>query len=158
MQLTFVCGPDKTFSDKSKGPTGINWAQRFALYKCTVLKLPSNHRARLLAWYDIRIFGKASISNPVALSTLEQGLEDVNDLIERLGSADLEVPADLPTVSLTPQVALPPPCDNADAIEAQPTFSAATAMEGDVEGNGTALTRKTTRARKAKRGTATGRH
>jgi len=92
--MTFVCGPDQAFAEKAKGPSGINWRARFSQYKCIVLRLQPAHCSRLLAWYDGRIFSRPTVSavqtNP---GTSESGFNEIEDLIQQLGDADVVSPS-----------------------------------------------------------------
>jgi hypothetical protein len=89
-QLTFVCGPDQTFSEKSRGPSGIEWGQRFDLYKQTILRLPPSYYSFLLAWYDNKIFVEPDATSASAASpSTPQQHQDVDDLIWRMNNADV---------------------------------------------------------------------
>jgi hypothetical protein len=93
LQMTFVCGPDQAFSEKAKGPSGVDWRARFSQYKCIVLRLPPAHRSRLLALYDERLFSRPPTS---AIQTnsgaFESGVDEIDDLFQRLGDADVDSP------------------------------------------------------------------
>jgi hypothetical protein len=92
--MTFVCGPDQAFSERAKGPSAVDWRARFSQYKCIVLRLQPAHRSRLLAWYDERIFLRPTISaiqtNP---GPSEPRFDEIEDLIQRLGDADVDTPS-----------------------------------------------------------------
>ncbi|KAN0128296.1 hypothetical protein V8E53_013880 [Lactarius tabidus] len=100
-KLTFVCGPDQTFS-KLGGVTRVNWKDHFRLYKQTILQMPPQYYNFLLAWYNIRIFGPTSIASaPIDPPSLQQqGADDVDDLI-RCMTANVDVGQPLSTVSIT---------------------------------------------------------
>ena len=83
LQLTFVCGPDATFSDRTRGPTNVNWKQHFNQYKQTVLRLPPDLSASLFSWYDLRVFGHIPASGASTTTAHVQGHGDVDELIER---------------------------------------------------------------------------
>jgi len=51
----FICGPNQIFSEKSRGPSSVDWRDHFLLYKQTILKLPPNYFTFLFA-YDKQIF------------------------------------------------------------------------------------------------------
>ena len=84
LQLMFVCGPDATFSDRTRGPTNVNWKQHFNQYKQTVLRLPPDLSASLFSWYDLRVFGHIPASGASTTTAHVQGHGDVDELIERL--------------------------------------------------------------------------
>lgn len=92
--MTFVCGPDQAFSEKAKGPSGVDWRARFSQYKCIVLRLPPAHRARLLAWYDERLFSSRPPTSTVQTNSdaFESGIDEIDDLIQRLDDADVDSP------------------------------------------------------------------
>ncbi|KAF8266830.1 hypothetical protein EI94DRAFT_1701468 [Lactarius quietus] len=81
--LTFVCGPDQVFSEKSKGPSNVGWRDRFWDYKQAILRFPPQYISFLLSWYDHRIFPAKSGASTSANSTLtsQQGPNDIDDLI-----------------------------------------------------------------------------
>ncbi|KAI0290360.1 hypothetical protein BC826DRAFT_1106339 [Russula brevipes] len=108
--MTFVCGPDQIFSEKLKGPSGIEWGKRFLQYKCTILRLPPHRRSELYTWYNKEVFKKPSPSATVTES--ESGVDDIDELIHRLEDTDVEQPAseyadstqdDTPLVPLEPE-------------------------------------------------------
>ncbi|KAF8268766.1 hypothetical protein EI94DRAFT_1700013 [Lactarius quietus] len=72
--LTFVCGPDQVFSEKSKGPSNVGWRDRFRDYKQAILRFPP------------QIFPAKSGASTSANSTLtsQQGPNDIDDLIRRM--------------------------------------------------------------------------
>ncbi|KAF8266994.1 hypothetical protein EI94DRAFT_93827 [Lactarius quietus] len=86
--LIFACTPDQTFSDKTKGPSNIDWREHFTLYKHTVFRIPDDQRVNLFAWYDQHIFGTTVVNVPT-LNALEQGHGEVDNLIEHLFQANL---------------------------------------------------------------------
>jgi len=89
--MTFVCGLDQTFSEKAKGPSGVDWGARFSQYKCIVLCLPLSNRSRLLAWYDEHLFLRPITSAVQTNSgTFDSGADEIDDLIQRLGDADVD--------------------------------------------------------------------
>jgi hypothetical protein len=89
-QLTFVCGPDQTFSEKVRGLSGIEWGQRFDLYKQTILRLPPAYYSFLLAWYDNKIFAEPDTTSASAASpSTPQQHQDIDDLIWRMNNADV---------------------------------------------------------------------
>jgi hypothetical protein len=105
LQLTFACGPDATFSDKTRGPTNINWKQRFNQYKQTILLLPSELSTGLFAWYDQRIFRSISASGASNTTASAQGHGDIDELIDRLRRQAIvahEIPAQAPSLALVP--------------------------------------------------------
>jgi len=88
--MTFVCGPDQTFSEKAKGPSSVDWGARFSHYKCIVLRLPLSNRSRLLAWYNKRLFLRPITSAAQTnLGTFDSGADEIDDLIQWLGDADV---------------------------------------------------------------------
>jgi hypothetical protein len=109
LQLTFICGPDQIFTEKSKGQSGVDWGKRHQQYKCTILRLPPPRRSELLAWYDKEVFKTPSPSAMVTES--ESGVDEIDELIHRLEDTDVEQPAshtgstqgDSPLVSLEPE-------------------------------------------------------
>ncbi|KAH9055116.1 hypothetical protein EDB83DRAFT_2521326 [Lactarius deliciosus] len=104
-QIMFVCGPDKTFSERTKGPTNIEWGDRFLTYKQMVLSFPPNYYTFLLSWYDERVFLTSSTSESRNLSsTPQQGLKALNpvdDLIQRMSNTTV-VPTRSLSASVTP--------------------------------------------------------
>jgi len=110
--MTFICGPDQMFSEKSKGPSGVEWGKRYLQYKCTILRLPPLRRSELLAWYNNEVF---KTSSPSTMETeSESGVDDIDELIHRLEDTDVEQLAspyagstqdDSPLVSLEPEPA-----------------------------------------------------
>lgn len=108
--MTFVCGPDQAFAEKAKGPTGIDWRARFSQYKRMILRFPSAYRIRLLAWYDERIFSRPTTSAvQTSLGMSESGFDEIDDLIQRLGDADVDSQFNSlsPTASMTPLLQYP---------------------------------------------------
>ncbi|KAH8984061.1 hypothetical protein EDB86DRAFT_2833660 [Lactarius hatsudake] len=97
--ITFVCGPDQTFSERTKGPTGIQWGDRFLLYKKMVLKLPPDYYTALLSWYDERIFSKQTKTSASAKlpSKPKQGHDTVDDLINHMSRTNVAPAWSLPT-------------------------------------------------------------
>ena len=90
--MLFVCGPDQTFSEKGKGPSGVEWGTRFSQYKYFILQLTPEHRSRLLSWYDQRIFGSTTLS-VVETNTTPSGstfvTQDLADVLSQLDNADI---------------------------------------------------------------------
>ncbi|KAF8259365.1 hypothetical protein EI94DRAFT_1813455 [Lactarius quietus] len=82
-KLTFVCGPNQVFSEKSKGPSNVSWRERFQDYKQAILQFPPQYISFLLSWYDHRIFPAKSVASTSANSTLtsQQGPNDIDNLI-----------------------------------------------------------------------------
>lgn len=78
-----MCSPDSTFSDKTIGPSGVNWKEHFTSLKQTLLSSPQ-YCAELLSWYDAQIFTKTRglSSTPTA-----PALGEVDELIQRLFQA-----------------------------------------------------------------------
>ncbi|KAH8982868.1 hypothetical protein EDB83DRAFT_2536489 [Lactarius deliciosus] len=103
--ITFVCGPDKMFSERTKGPTNIEWGDRFLTYKQMVLSFPPDYYTFLLSWYDERVFLTSSTSESGNLSsTPQQGLKALNpvdDLIQRMSNTTV-VPTRSLSASVTP--------------------------------------------------------
>ncbi|KAH9168213.1 hypothetical protein EDB89DRAFT_2074152 [Lactarius sanguifluus] len=107
--VTFVCGPDKMFSEKTKGPANIVWGDCFLVYKQMVLSLPPDYYTYLLSWYDERIFPESSTSvsgdlSSTPKSTPQQGLKSLNpvdDLIQRMSNTNV-VPTRSLSASVTP--------------------------------------------------------
>ena len=83
-QLTFVCGPDLIFSNKTRGPSNVDWKERFDQYKEAVLRLPSDYSTKLFSWYDQHIFGSIPANGAPNTTAHAQGRGDVSELIERL--------------------------------------------------------------------------
>jgi hypothetical protein len=83
-----VCTPDQSLSDP-KSPSGINWKVRFKLYKRAILRFPDKYRMELLSWYDNQVFAKVNTVSPGGSGSLDQGIEDVEDLVERLYQAEV---------------------------------------------------------------------
>ncbi|KAI9441950.1 hypothetical protein BJY52DRAFT_1195037 [Lactarius psammicola] len=102
--LTFVCGPDQTFSEKASGLSGVDWRDRFLLYKKTILKLPSDYFSFLFAWYDEQIFGTTADTSASTdpLSTPQHGLKDVDDLIERMTNTNVAHASSLSAAAAVP--------------------------------------------------------
>jgi hypothetical protein len=119
--MTFVCGPDQTFAERAKGPSAVDWRARFSQYKCIVLRLQPAHRSRLLAWYDERIFSRPTVSVVQTTPTAsESRFDEIEDLIQRLGDADVDSPS-IPLSFASPssqRPASPPP--EADAAMSEP--------------------------------------
>ncbi|KAH9017268.1 hypothetical protein EDB85DRAFT_2155303 [Lactarius pseudohatsudake] len=67
--LTFVCGPDQTFSEKSKGQSCVHWGERFLLYKQAILKFPPQYYEQLISWYNAQIFGTRKDKTATSEST-----------------------------------------------------------------------------------------
>ncbi|KAH9993317.1 hypothetical protein BJV74DRAFT_795625 [Russula compacta] len=79
--LTFVCGPDQTFTQKTKGKSKIVWKMHFLQYKQTILHFLSSYCKHLLAFYDVHIFGESLISVPESLEPTETALNDIDDVL-----------------------------------------------------------------------------
>jgi len=80
--MTFVCGLDQTFSEKAKGPSGVDWGAHFSHYKCIVLHLPPSNHSRLLAWYDECLFSRPITSAAQTNSgAFNSGANEIDDLI-----------------------------------------------------------------------------
>ncbi len=105
--MTFVCGPDQAFAEKAKGPSSVDWRACFSQYKCIVLCLPPAHHSWLLAWYDKCLFSRSTTSavqtNP---GTFESGYNEIDDLIQWLGDADIDSPFN-PLLSASPSFQYP---------------------------------------------------
>ncbi|KAI9455174.1 hypothetical protein BJY52DRAFT_1188537 [Lactarius psammicola] len=99
--LIYACSEDRSFS-KTEGASGVNWDQRFKLYKQAILRFPDNYRADLFAWFDMRVFAKASTVSSSGSGSLHQGLEDVEDLVERLHQAEVTSITSNPPTSSSP--------------------------------------------------------
>ncbi|KAH9001525.1 hypothetical protein EDB92DRAFT_1939292 [Lactarius akahatsu] len=89
--LTFVCGPDQTFSEKSKGQSCVDWGERFLLYKQAILKFPPEYYERLISWYNAQIFGTCKDKTATSESTSAKKpppprgrFSDVDDLIQHM--------------------------------------------------------------------------
>ncbi|KAH9959377.1 hypothetical protein BGW80DRAFT_1464759 [Lactifluus volemus] len=106
--LTFVCGPDTTFNGNGRCQSGVNWKNRFSLYKRAILHFPSAYRSCLLSWYDQRVFDTVPTSALVDASGIDNGLSAVNDLIHRMHDTTFSPtdPGPSPVISAPP---LPPP-------------------------------------------------
>ena len=91
--MLFVCGPDQTFSEKGKGPSGVDWGTRFSQYKYFILRLTPEHRSHLLSWYDQHIFG-GTTSSVVQTNATPSGstfvTKDLADVLSRLDNADID--------------------------------------------------------------------
>ncbi|KAI0258985.1 hypothetical protein BC834DRAFT_847019 [Gloeopeniophorella convolvens] len=57
--LLFVCGPDGSFGNQSTGPSGVNWEERYEIYKDVILRMPEPFRCDLLEMYNKAIFDKS---------------------------------------------------------------------------------------------------
>lgn len=79
LQLTFVCGPNKTFGEKGD-TTGIKWKTSFSRYKYTFLLFPEDHRSRPLAWYDKQIFNDATNTTPSLQANVEPTKVHTNEI------------------------------------------------------------------------------
>jgi hypothetical protein len=103
--MSFICGPDQDFSEKSIGPSGVVWGQRFSDYKCTILCLTPRLHSQLLSWYDEGIFGRTTLSvvpnnSSPGPSGSASVTNDIDDLINQLDNAD--VVSELDPYSETP--------------------------------------------------------
>ncbi|KAI9433793.1 hypothetical protein BJY52DRAFT_1198444 [Lactarius psammicola] len=99
--LIYACSEDRSFS-KTEGASGVNWDQHFKLYKQAILRFPDNYRMDLFAWFDMRVFAKASTVSSSGSGSLHQGLEDVEDLVERLHQAEVTSITSNPPTSSSP--------------------------------------------------------
>lgn len=92
IQLTFICGPDLSFAGGTKGPSGVEWGERFLFYKQAVLKLLRPYYTHILSWYDNQLFGNTVMATSASAhppSQSRQGLNDIDDLIKRMTHADV---------------------------------------------------------------------
>ncbi|KAH9166646.1 hypothetical protein EDB89DRAFT_2075584 [Lactarius sanguifluus] len=123
--ITFVCGPDQTFSEMTTGPTGIEWGERFLLYKKMVLKLPPDYYTALLSWYDEQIFSKPTKTSTSAKlpSKPKRGHDTIDDLIGRMSRSNVTPAWSLPT-SATPHY------EDEEFISPSPSFSSAPGSPG----------------------------
>ncbi|KAI9432012.1 hypothetical protein H4582DRAFT_2102612 [Lactarius indigo] len=85
--LTFACSPDQIFSDKSRGPSGIDWKYRFTLNKRAILCFPSGYRKSLLSWYNNKLFG--TVTTEETSNSYEDGLEGVYGLVARVQQVEI---------------------------------------------------------------------
>ncbi|KAF8267082.1 hypothetical protein EI94DRAFT_1802179 [Lactarius quietus] len=104
--VLYACSLDQSFSDKAKGPSGINWKERFTRYKQAILSFPPNYRNNLLSWYDQQIFAKTTAS--LCMGSLVPNLGEVEDLVEHLFQADVSHASNPPTGSSSSQGVLTP--------------------------------------------------
>ncbi|KAH9969239.1 hypothetical protein BJV74DRAFT_889798 [Russula compacta] len=79
--LTFVYGPDQTFTQKTKGESKIAWKMHFLQYKQTILHFPSSYHKHLLAFYNVHIFRESLISVPESLELTETALNDIDNIL-----------------------------------------------------------------------------
>ncbi|KAH9997451.1 hypothetical protein BJV74DRAFT_794945 [Russula compacta] len=86
--LTFVCGPDQTFTQKTKGKSKVAWKMHFLQYKQMILCFLPSYCKRLLAFYDVHIFGESLISVPESLEPTETALNDIDDVPQHLDNVD----------------------------------------------------------------------
>lgn len=126
VQLTFACGPDTVFSAKTRGPSNVDWKQRFTQYKHTILLLPPELSTALFSWYDQRVFGSISATGPSSTSVSVQGLGDVNDLIVRLRRQAIAA-RESPTPLAAPSPALVQPT----TVEVDPLLVPSIHVSGD---------------------------
>ncbi len=123
------------------------------MYKQAVLRFPLTYHTELLAWYDKQIFGKDTItesSSAMGTGSLVQGLEDVEDLVERLHHAEVTASHSLvlspsvqpmatepspPLVPCTPSLAngAPDPDQMGQPVNEVPDCEQNTAKSGTVE-------------------------
>ncbi|KAH8976585.1 hypothetical protein EDB86DRAFT_2839908 [Lactarius hatsudake] len=120
--LTFVCGPDQTFSEKSKGQSCVDWGERFLLYKQAILKFPPQYYERLISWYNAQIFGTRKDKTATSESTSakkppppRKRFGAVDDLIQRMESTDVTSPSSSTTVA--PDRPSPTPSFHASALQ-----------------------------------------
>ncbi|KAI9442021.1 hypothetical protein BJY52DRAFT_1229257 [Lactarius psammicola] len=99
--LIYACSEDRSFS-KTEGASGVNWDQRFKLYKQAILRFPDNYHADLFTWFDMQVFTKASTVSSLGSGSLHQGLEDVEDLVECLYQAEVTSITSNPPTSSSP--------------------------------------------------------
>ncbi|KAH9010865.1 hypothetical protein EDB84DRAFT_1651181 [Lactarius hengduanensis] len=104
--LTFVCGPDQTFSEKSKGQSCVHWGERFLLYKQAILKFPPQYYEQLISWYNAQIFGTRKDKTATSESTSAKKpppprgrFGAVDDLIQRMESTGVMSPSSSTTVA-----------------------------------------------------------
>ncbi|KAH9039003.1 hypothetical protein EDB85DRAFT_2141567 [Lactarius pseudohatsudake] len=120
--LTFVCGPDQTFSEKSKGQSCVDWGERFLLYKQAILKFPPQYYEELISWYNAQIFGTRKDKTATSESTSAKKpppprgrFGAVDDLIQRMGSTGVTSPSSSTTVA--PDRPSPTPSFHASALQ-----------------------------------------
>ncbi|KAH9977009.1 hypothetical protein BJV74DRAFT_798623 [Russula compacta] len=129
--LTFVCGPDQTFTQKTKGESKITWKMCFLQYKQTILCFLSSYCKHLLAFYDVHIFGESLISVPESLELTETALNDIDDVLQHLDNMDEAMLSTPPAQS----PALPPP----SSVHADTTPIHTTLNDVDTSANNMAL-------------------
>ncbi|KAH9960703.1 hypothetical protein BJV74DRAFT_799882 [Russula compacta] len=104
--LTFVCGPDQTFTQKK----------------------PSLRRSRA-TFYDVHIFGESLISVPESLEPTETPLNDIDDILQCLDNVDEATLSTPPAQS----PALPPPSSvHADTTPIHTTLNDADTSANDM--------------------------
>ncbi|KAH9957459.1 hypothetical protein BJV74DRAFT_891358 [Russula compacta] len=119
MVLTFICGPDQTFSERTMGIRGLNWRDRFSNYKWMILHLPPWYYKQLVSWYNARLFGMSDREEVMHDSAMDEpSNSDVDDLIRYLEHAPREASSEMPVLPLpliaseeapSAMPALPPP-------------------------------------------------
>jgi len=78
------------FAERAKGPSGIDWRAGFSQYKCIILHLLPAYHSWLLAWYNEHLFSRPTTSAvQTNLGTSESGFDEIEDLIQWLGDADV---------------------------------------------------------------------
>ena len=108
-----MLGPDQTFSERARGPSGVDWKSCFTLYKKAIISMPPDHLTYLLTWYDNQLFPtSASVSSLApSSSSRDQGASEVEDLVKRLNRVDVTSvslpPSTTPGISVTPAPELP---------------------------------------------------
>ncbi|KAH8984059.1 hypothetical protein EDB86DRAFT_3084830 [Lactarius hatsudake] len=120
--LTFVCGPDQTFSEKSKGQSCVDWGERFLLYKQAILKFPPQYYERLISWYNAQIFGTRKDKTVTSESTSakkppppRKRFGAVDDLIQCMESTDVTSPSS--STTMAPNHPSPTPSFHASALQ-----------------------------------------
>ena len=132
--MTFVCRPDQAFAEKTKGPSGVDWRARFSQYKSIILCLPPACHSRLLAWYDERLFSRSTTSAVITMGAFESGSDEIDDLIQRLGDADVDsplIPPALSFASLTPLAPFQYPSSTHPPASSSSQRIASLSSEGD---------------------------
>ncbi|KAF8263944.1 hypothetical protein EI94DRAFT_1703634 [Lactarius quietus] len=102
--LMFICGPDQTFSDKSKGVSSVDWGQHFCSYKWMILKFSPVYYKALLAWYDSQIFHTSSTASAFLdlPPVVWKDVNNVNNLIQCMNNTDI---VQIGTLSNSPSLA-----------------------------------------------------
>lgn len=93
------------------------------LYKWAILRFPTESRTNLLSWYNERLFGNVTVGAPSSASAFEQGLGDVEDLVERLHRAEVtHLPSAPPPTLVGLTTPEPDPPQTVSYISRDPTF------------------------------------